>query len=133
VTDLPALDAAADQLRQLGYEWRGEFGIVGRRYYTRDDPITGQRRIQLHCFATGHPEIERMVAFRDYLRAYPEHARAYEAEKDRCRALYPDDTIAYGDAKNDWIRALDAPAIALLRAQRASGPRADDPEDGITE
>jgi GrpB-like predicted nucleotidyltransferase (UPF0157 family) len=132
-TGLAALDAAADQLRQLGYDWRGEFGIAGRRYCTRDDPKTGRRLTQLHCFADGHPEIERMVAFRDYLRAHPHIARAYEAEKERCRILHPDDTIAYAEAKNAWIHAHDEPAIGLLRARRASRSRAEGAEDGIAE
>ena len=56
------------RLRAIGYEWRGEFGIAGRRYCTLDDAVTGQRLVQLHAFAAGHPEIDRMLLFRDYLR-----------------------------------------------------------------
>ncbi len=115
VVSLDALDADAPHLRALGYHWRGEFGIAGRRYCTLDDPTTGVRHAQLHAFATGHPEIARMLLFRDYLRAHPDDARAYEAEKERLRKLHPDDTIAYATAKGPWIRALE------LRAQLSAG------------
>lgn len=109
-TSLEMLDAAAPHFTALGYQWRGEFGIPGRRYCTLDDPATGRRRVQLHCFAVGDPEIDRMLLFRDYLRLHPEEARAYEAEKERCRLLHPDDTMAYAEAKTAWIRACEARA-----------------------
>ena len=114
VRDLDALDADAPRLRALGYEWRGEFGIPGRRYCTLDDAVTRRRRVQVHSFAAGHPEIERMLLFRDYLRSHPGEARAYEAEKERCRLLHPDDTMAYAEAKTAWIRACE------VRARRAA-------------
>ncbi len=117
VRTLAVLDRAAPRLEALGYEWRGEFGIAGRRYCTWDDPATGARRVHLHGFAAGHPEAERMLAFRDYLRAHPEVARAYEAEKIRCRALHADDTTAYAEAKTEWIRTYDAVALAFRRAR----------------
>jgi GrpB-like predicted nucleotidyltransferase (UPF0157 family) len=105
VKSLDALDRAAPQVCALGYEWRGEFGIPERRYCTLDDPESGARLVQLHCFARGHPEIERMLVFRDYLRANPDEARAYETEKERLRRLHPDDTMAYAEAKSPWIRS----------------------------
>jgi GrpB-like predicted nucleotidyltransferase (UPF0157 family) len=110
VTDLGSLDAAADGLRALGYQWRGEFGIAGRRYCTLDDPATGRRLVQLHAFAVAHPEIDRMLMFRNYLRTHPGEARAYEAEKERCRVLHPDDTMAYAEEKTVWINSCVARA-----------------------
>jgi GrpB-like predicted nucleotidyltransferase (UPF0157 family) len=107
VTSLHALDRAAAQLTALGYLWQGEFGITGRRYCTLDDAATGVRRLQLHCFATRHPELRRMLEFRDYLRAHPDEASSYEREKERLRSLHPDDTLAYAAAKTPWIRALE--------------------------
>ncbi|MBA4020175.1 MAG: hypothetical protein C0483_23685 [Pirellula sp.] len=105
VRDLGAFDDATTALRALGYQWWGEYGIVGRRYLTLDDAATGKRRCQLHCFQVGNFEIERHLAFRDYLRSHPKAAQAYDAEKARCRDLYPDDSHAYSDAKSPWIAA----------------------------
>jgi len=83
------------QLESLGYGWWGEYGLPGRRYCTLDDPQTGRRRVQLHGYLNGSAEITRHLAFRDYLRARPDVAQAYDAEKERCRKLHPFDSHAY--------------------------------------
>ena len=140
VRSLAELDAAAPRLTALGYRYCGEYGIPGRRYCALDDPLTGQRRYQLHCFAAGSPQIVRHLAFRDYLRAHPEVAREYDAEKHRCRLLHPDDSHAYSEAKSAWIQACLPPALAYhaslacLSAGRSSHmkppiPVADNPTD----
>ena len=118
VASLAALDAAADLVRGLGYDWRGEFGLPGRRFCTLDDAATGRRLVHLHCYAVGAPDVEPHLAFRDYLRAQPGLARAYEAQKLRCRALWPEDRRAYTAAKSAWIDAVVREALALRRPGR---------------
>jgi GrpB-like predicted nucleotidyltransferase (UPF0157 family) len=112
VTSLDALDAAQAGIEALGYNYLGEFGIPTRRYCRLNDPLTGKRKFQLHCFAADSPQIERHLAFRDYLRAHPAKAEEYEAEKKRAAALHPDDTLKYNDAKNDWIKQAELEALA---------------------
>lgn len=114
------LDAHEVVFRHLGYRCRGENGIAGRRYYTLDD-ATGRRRFQVHCFAPESSEIERHLAFRDYLRTHPEAAWAYEAEKRRCRALHPDDSNAYCDAKAGWIAGVLPVALAHFAGRPVVG------------
>ena len=120
VDDLAALDAARAAVEALGYAWWGEYGLPGRRYCTLDDPATGRRLIQLHCFQQVSPEVERHVAFRDYLRERPEVARTYDAEKERCRALHPANSHAYTECKNDWIRPVEREAVAWYRSSPRS-------------
>jgi GrpB-like predicted nucleotidyltransferase (UPF0157 family) len=110
--DEGALDAMEPGMLKLGYEWLGEFGIPGRRYCRKGDPLTGKRKIQLHCFAQGATEIARHLAFRDYLCAHPGKAKEYEAEKQRAAALHPDNVLAYNDAKSDWIKRTEREALA---------------------
>jgi GrpB-like predicted nucleotidyltransferase (UPF0157 family) len=95
----------------LGYESLGEFGLPGRRYCRKNDPATGKRQFQLHCYAKGSPEIAWHLAIRDYLRSHPAKAKEYEAEKIRAAALHPDNTLDYNAEKNDWIKATEIAAL----------------------
>jgi GrpB-like predicted nucleotidyltransferase (UPF0157 family) len=119
VTSLAELDDLRREIEALGYEWWGELGLPGRRYCTKTDPATGRRLVQLHCYAHGSIEITRHLAFRDYLREHPDLARAYDQRKAYCQHLHPDDSHAYGDCKDEWIRKVEAEALAHYSAERA--------------
>lgn len=118
VASLAALDLQREAMERLGYRWRGEGGLAGRRYCTRSDPATGRRLIQAHAYEGGSFEITRHLAFRDYLRGHPDVAAAYEREKMRCRDLCPQDKSAYSDCKSDWIGRIEADAL-IWRERRA--------------
>lgn len=116
VTDAIELDRKRGSIEALGYDWKGEFGIPGRRY-CRLSNDEGVRIVHVHFFAVGSPEIARNIAFRDYLRAHPQAARAYEQEKLRARSLHSDDYRAYSDEKAAWIRKTEAKALAWIASQ----------------
>jgi len=120
VTDLADLDRQRRCVEGLGYIWHGELGISGRRYCTLADEA-GVRVVQLHFFEVDSPHIERHIAFRDYLRARPEMARAYENEKRRARDLHPSDSHAYAEEKAWWIQDAEAKALIWFSERKVTG------------
>lgn len=111
VRDLAVLDQNRRSVEDLGYGWRGEYGLPGRRYCIKDDPQSGHRLFQLHCYQDGSPAVDRHLAFRDCLRRDPALAKEYEAEKRRCQVLHPHDSHAYTDCKSDWIKRVERAAV----------------------
>ena len=108
VQDIQKIDRLNEELATLGYEAKGEYGIPGRRFFIKNQ---GEFRTHhLHAFQSGHPEIERVLTFRDYLCAHPVEARAYGQLKEALAQQYPRDRESYTEGKTDFIRELDRKA-----------------------
>jgi GrpB-like predicted nucleotidyltransferase (UPF0157 family) len=99
-----ALDERTPAMEELGYEAKGEFGIRGRRFFTRGPDEA--RTHHVHAYEKGHPEIARHLDFRDFLRAHPAEARRYGDLKARLASAHRDDIEAYIEGKASFI--LDA-------------------------
>jgi GrpB-like predicted nucleotidyltransferase (UPF0157 family) len=118
IADLAALDANNAQMKSLGYEAKGEFGIPGRRYFRRDDE-TGARSHHVHAFVADDEQVRGHVAFRDYLIAHPQIARLYGQLKERLARQFPDDINAYADGKSVFIAHYQAKALEWRASQDA--------------
>jgi GrpB-like predicted nucleotidyltransferase (UPF0157 family) len=104
--ELAGVDRRTPAMEALGYEAMGEYGIPGRRYFRRDDG-EGTRTHNLHAFLAGSAEVERHLAFRDYMIAHPDEARAYGELKRKLAAEHPRSMDAYMDGKDGFIREMD--------------------------
>ena len=111
VGDISKLDESPSRLEALGYEGLGEFGIPGRRYFRKNDS-DGNRTHQIHAFQTDSPQIERHLAFRDFMEAHPRYAKQYEALKVQLANQYPNDIGRYADGKDEFIGEMDRKAAA---------------------
>lgn len=105
VPSVDAAEAAVAPLEARGYEHRGMHGDdPARRYFVLDRD--GRRLFQLHLWILPTPAWERHLAFRDLLRARPDLAHAYAAEKRRVAEATGWDKGAYSLAKGPFIERM---------------------------
>lgn len=107
------VDALAGSFRNAGYKAWGEYGLAGRRYFTKDRD--GFRTHNIHIYGADHPDIDRHVAFCAYLRANADVCWKYQSLKRAAYALHPADIEAYNDYKNGWIKHTEPIALAWYR------------------
>lgn len=106
VRDITEVDGQSSAMELIGYEVMGEFGIPGRRYFRKNNR-EGIRTHQIHTFETGSAEVERHLAFRDYMIAHPGDAQRYSELKRRLAEEYPESIDGYMDGKDGFIKEMD--------------------------
>jgi GrpB-like predicted nucleotidyltransferase (UPF0157 family) len=101
VESLAAADKLAQSLAALGYEYKGEAGTPGRRFFVKGPEA--KRTFYLHC---GLPDGEfgTLIKFRDTLRARPDRVAQYNELKRALAAKFADDRKAYTRGKADFIQ-----------------------------
>jgi GrpB-like predicted nucleotidyltransferase (UPF0157 family) len=62
--------------------------------------------INLHVFTAGHPEIDRMIAFRDWLRTHPDEFTLYLDTKRELSARTWRWVQDYADAKSEVVQEI---------------------------
>jgi GrpB-like predicted nucleotidyltransferase (UPF0157 family) len=115
VQDLMQVDGRSASMASLGYEVMGEYGIPDRRFFRKDSPA-GVRTHHVHTFEVDSAQVQRHLAFRDYMINHPEDAQAYSALKRRLASEYPADIAAYMDGKHGFVQVIDRKA-AQWRSQ----------------
>ena len=104
--DLAAVDHHNASMEALGYEVMGECGIPGRRYFRKDN-AEGNRTHHVHTFAAGTNDVERHLAFRDFMRAHPTLAEQYSDLKRKLARVYPNSIEQYMDGKDGFIKEVE--------------------------
>lgn len=92
---LPALEAAGFELSVREPEWEEHRVVKGQ------DPATN-----LHVWSPGSQEVQRHLAFRDWLRSHADDRAAYGEVKRRIAAHDLDDAMVYNNLKAAFVYDL---------------------------
>lgn len=101
------VDKYDDEMKQLGYIPKGEYGIEGRRFYLKG---LINRTHHVHVFEIDNPEIKKHLNFRDYMNEHPEDAKRYEELKKDLALRFRYDNDGYCDGKDEFIKEIDEKA-----------------------
>ena len=99
--DYPLPDEVIDRVVALGFEHMGEYEIPRRHYFRRGS--NGRYAVHVHALERTGDEYIWHLLFRDYLRAHPERASAYEQLKRHLAEVVGEDRHVYTDMKTDFI------------------------------
>lgn len=116
VENLENLDQLESDFKKIGYEALGEYGIEGRRFYQKGGDM---RTHHIHAFHYSNiTEIERHVAFRNYLRTHPEQCQLYMTLKRQLAVSFPYDNESYCEGKHNFIKHAEQQALKWMMAQK---------------
>ncbi|USQ14778.1 GNAT family N-acetyltransferase [Legionella lytica] len=121
VWDITQVDAMNPLMIELGYEVKGESGMLFRRFFQKGGT---QPSFNVHVFEQESAEIERHVKFRDWMHKHPKDRDAYAQLKQNLAQLHPDDISAYCFGKEDFVSQIDKRTGCVgLRVVNALTPR----------
>ncbi|MGK9044615.1 GrpB family protein [Mammaliicoccus vitulinus] len=109
VKDSKAIDAFTQELSALGYESKGERGVIGNRYFKKYDNY-GEVSHHLHIYDEDSPHILRLISFRDYLRTFNGERERYSRLKHDLVVDYPGDSNEYYKGKDSMIKEFEKKA-----------------------
>lgn len=97
---VPLLEAAGYRLRIREPHW------FEHRMFKRLEP-----EVNLHVFSAGCPEVDRMLAFRDWLRTNPADRELYQSAKTALAQRDWNEVQEYADAKTAVVAEILARAV----------------------
>lgn len=110
VKSLEKVDDVAEDFLKIGYEYLGEFGIVGRRYLRKGGD---ERTHHIHIFqANDWNNIGRHLAFRDFMRTHEKERDEYAKIKIDLAHKFPYDIDGYCDGKENFVREMEELALS---------------------
>jgi GrpB-like predicted nucleotidyltransferase (UPF0157 family) len=108
VSEIERVDRFNEKMRETGYTPKGENGIMGRRYFVKGSEDLHVSHV--HCFQSGHWQIERCLNFRDYLMDHPSDAWSYSRLKEFLAEQFPENIDAYIEGKEPLCEEINAKA-----------------------
>ena len=116
VRDIMLVDAANPKMAALGYEIKGEYGMLFRRYFKK---IVAN----IHVYEQGSGEIDRCIKFRDWMCTHKADQDEYAQLKQALAEKYPHDILSYCFGKDAFVAAIDKKTgFSGLRVVKALTP-----------
>jgi len=104
IKDISDIDAVSTAMVNLGYDVRGECGIEGRYYYSKNTERI--RTHKVHVCELSHENVRRQIAFRDYMRDHPREAREYQSLKSELAETNTTGMEEYLEGKREYIEGI---------------------------
>lgn len=99
VSDISALDKTTKEIKALGYEAKGEYGIPFRRYFQKVG-------FHVHIFDKISSETQRHLLFRDWMRDHLDDREQYAKLKQDLALSYANDIDQYVLGKDSFIKNI---------------------------
>ena len=109
VKDSETIDDYTKELSALGYESKGERGVIGNRYFKKYNH-NGDVSHHLHIYDEDSPHILRLISFRDYLRTFNGERERYSRLKHDLSIDFPADSVEYYQGKDSMIKEFEKKA-----------------------
>ena len=109
VKNIMDVDKKNSQMIHFGYICHGEYGMEGRRFFTKG--ILEERMFNVHVWQEGRMDILRHLAFRDYMKNHPYIAMEYSDLKKQLATMCDNDIYKYMDGKNTFIKKHESLAL----------------------
>ncbi|WP_088041636.1 GrpB family protein [Bacillus sp. EAC] len=109
VKNINQVDHFNSKMAEIGYEGLGEFGLEGRRYF-RKGGVNRTHHVHIYQY-DNEEQINRHLAFRNYLRSHSDVAFAYGELKERLAREFPKDIEGYMDGKDSFVKNVEHKAI----------------------
>ncbi|MFJ7982670.1 GrpB family protein [Lysinibacillus xylanilyticus] len=108
VKDINKVNKYNLEMQEIGYEHKGEYGIVNRRYFRKGGD---NRSHHVHIYQIGSYEIRRHLAFRDYLKSHPDEMKNYGELKEKLAQQFPNDIESYIKGKDYFVKDKELKAL----------------------
>ena len=104
VRDVNRIDDYNTKMIDIGYEPKGENGLPSRRFFQKGGD---ERTHHIHFYEMGNTEIERHLAFRNYLRTHPDVLKKYGSLKKELSQRFSRDIEAYISGKEQLVSEIE--------------------------
>lgn len=103
VESLSEVTLRKKSINDLGYRYKGEYGIPGREYFSKSI-----RKVHLHIFQAGDPSIRKHLHFVDVMRGNNKLVEDLNKLKKHLHKIYPSDKDSYQREKEHFYNHIHA-------------------------